>query len=115
MVTITNGSRTTVVTHGVYDEVYKPSGWHEIAPEANEKMMNDSLPEEDPITPEIQDNTPEERQEEIEATLTDETDVEIPLSEMKVSELREFAEAHDIDVSAAKNKKGMIDIIHSEM
>lgn len=27
MVKITNGKRTTIVTHGVFEEVYKPMGW----------------------------------------------------------------------------------------
>lgn len=115
MVAITNGSRNTIVTRGVFEAVYKPNGWHEIGPESNEKMVSDSLPEEELKAPEIVEDTPAPQEEEAEDILMDETEVEIPLSEMKMSELRSFADEHSIDVSAAKNKKGMIDIIRSEL
>ena len=41
--------------------------------------------------------------------------MEIPVSEMKLSELKQYAEDHGIDISAAKTKKDIKAIIKAEM
>ena len=85
MVKITNGIRITTVTHGAFKELYEPNGWQEV---------EESVPalEEGPMREDIDDG-------------------ELPLSEMKTSELRQFAEDHNIDVSEAKNKREIIRLI----
>ena len=89
MITITNGSRTTTVTHGAFKEIYEGMGWVEVeSPEPVE------VPEEIP---------------------GNEDEGEMPLSEMKVGELRQFAEERNIDISEAKNKREIIRIIRAQM
>lgn len=118
MVKITNGSRTTVVTKGVFEELYKPSGW-KICDISNENIQNEEIPEDaenyaeetaempDSETPE-EENDPEETEDEAE-------DFEIPISEMGLNELKEYAVEHDIDISAAKNKQDIKALIKAEM
>ena len=86
MITITNGARTTVVTKGAYKELYEGMGWTPVTSK-------------DPV---VDIETPE-------------VEVEIPLSEMKVSELKDFAEDHGIDISGAKNKRDIVNIIQAKM
>lgn len=112
MVTITNGTRTTKVTGGAFKDIYEPMGWKTVDL-SDESGMSDSLPEEVEKHAEIEAEQPEMKPEEVE--LTDDSDIEIPLSEMKVDELRRYAADHDIDVSAAKKRKDIIDIIKAEM
>ena len=85
MVKITNGRRITTVTRGAFKELYEPNGWQEV---------EESVPalEEEPMEEDIDDG-------------------ELPLSEMRTSELRQFAEDHNIDVSEAKNKREIIRLI----
>lgn len=90
MIKITNGSRITVVTKGVFNEVYAPMGW-KIAEEPKAEVPK--------------------KTEEFES----EEEVEIPLSEMKLSDLKAFAASHDIDISSARNKQEIRNIIRAEM
>lgn len=110
MVKITNGTRTTMVTKGAFRELYEPMGWI-IADLSNEKVQSEDLPEEEEKSPE---NAREERETVPEEEIEPE-EVEIPLSEMKLADLKAFAAAHDIDISAAKNKQDIRAIIKAEM
>lgn len=120
MVKITNGSRTTVVSKGAFKNYYEPYGWS-IADSEEEIVASEDLPNDDEKTAEEANESLSEAPEEVfdegekEESLEDESDIEIPISEMTVAELREYAEKHDIDVSLAKNKKEMLAVITSEM
>lgn len=118
MVKITNGSRTTVVTKGVFEEMYKSSGW-EICDISNEVSQNEEIlnPEENApeSTPEI---LPAQTEDELltpEDVPDEDEEVEIPISEMKLDELKAYAAKHDIDISAAKTKQDIKAIIKAEM
>ncbi|MDY6416167.1 MAG: hypothetical protein SPK83_04875 [Succinivibrio dextrinosolvens] len=93
MIKITNGSRIAVVTKGVFNEVYAPMGW-KIAEEPKAEVPKKT----------------EEFEEEFESE-----EVEIPLSEMKLSDLKAFAASYDIDISSARNKQEIRNIIRAEM
>lgn len=110
MIKITNGSRTTTVTLGVYKEIYKPMGW-KIADSKEKKAPAKDLPEIEEKAPEIAKEEPEPTEEEVKV----EEEVEIPLSEMKLDQLKQYAADHDIDISAARNKQDIRDIIKAEM
>lgn len=118
MVRITNGSRVTVVTRGVFEEVYKPSGW-EICDISNENIPNEDLPEVADISAEETVEMPDSETpatEDVPEEITDEEeDFEIPISEMKLSELKAYAAEHNIDISAAKTKQDIRAIIKAEM
>lgn len=121
MVKITNGSRTTVVSKGAFKNYYEPYGWSIV--DSEEKIIEGKdLPNEDEKTAENANESLSEAPEEVfddegekEESPEDESDIEIPISEMTVAELREYAKEHDIDVSLAKNKKEMLAVITSEM
>lgn len=113
MVKITNGSRVTTVTRGAFEEMYKPSGWR-ICDLSKEDIQPDSLPEKEKI---VEEEAPEEANLVIPdsgSTFGEVTEVEIPISEMKVPELRAYAEKHGIDISAAKTKQDIRAIIRAE-
>lgn len=118
MVTITNGTRVTKVTAGVFHEVYEPYGWEicdtskENAPDEEVVENNEKKAEatKEPVEETTEEETPEPEEEPVE-----EEEVEIPLSEMKLDELKAYAAKHDIDITAAKTKKDIIDIIKAEM
>lgn len=114
MIRITNGSRTAIVTKGAFREWYEPMGW-KIADESDEKPMTESLPDNDEKSSEIAPEQPETASEEQAYEEQDETEVEIPISEMKLADLKAYAEEHGIDISAAKNKQDIKDIIRAEM
>lgn len=120
MVKITNGSRTTVVSKGAFKNYYEPYGWS-IVDSEEEIVTSKDLPNEDEKTAEEANESLSEAPEEVldegekEESPEDESDIEIPISEMTVAELREYAAKHDIDVSLAKNKKEMLAVITSEM
>ena len=116
MVRITNGSRITVVTKGVFEELYKPAGW-EICDISNENIANEDLPDNEEIFEESPAEMPatETPEEEVVPEETEEEDFEIPISEMKLSELKAYAAEHDIDISAAKTKQDIRAIIKAEM
>ena len=113
MVTITNGKRTTVVTSGVYRELYAPEGW-QIVSEGNENTSAKEILNFEEKTSEIDENELSEdyfEPEEVEEV----EDIEKPLSEMSIKELRNYAEEKGIDVSSAKNKQDIRAIIAAEM
>lgn len=122
MVKITNGARTTVVTLGVFNEIYKPMGW-KICAKSKEKSSAEEITADDKkpaeTSPEMADSetedTPDEADEVAEEDIEEDIEVEMPLSEMKIEELKAYAEEHNIDISAAKTKKDMMDIIKAEM
>lgn len=110
MIKITNGSRTTTVTMGAYKEMYEPMGW-KIANSKKHKAPTEDLPEAEEKAPEIAKEEPEPTEEKAKV----EEEVEIPLSEMKLDQLKQYAADHDIDISAARNKQDIRDIIKAEM
>lgn len=103
MIKITNGTRTTICTKGAFENWYEPMGW-KIADMSEVEAVAETLPEEENIEPENASEPPEE-----------EVEVEIPLSEMKLADLKEYAEEHGIDISAAKTKQDIRSIIKAEM
>ena len=90
MVTIRKGSIIRTCTKGAFDSIFKPQGWKRV-----EEEINSSTP-----LPEV---APEE----------DES-LETPLSEMTIGELREYAHKQGIDISGAKKKKDIRDIIQNQ-
>lgn len=114
MVTITNGSRTTTVTRGVFNAVYAPMGW-ELVGSKEETYHAEGLLNTEEKSPENANFSPEGGQAAADSWEDDSTQVEIPLSEMKIAELKAYAAEHGIDISAAKNKRDIIAIIKAEM
>ena len=88
MIKITNGARTTMCTKGAFENWYKSMGWREVKPE----------------------NKPIERREE---NLEPKGRVEVPLSELSLEELKAYAEENNIDISQAKTKKEIRNLIRS--
>lgn len=88
MIKITNGARTTLCTKGAFENWYKSMGWREVKPE----------------------NKPIERGEE---NLEPKERVEVPLSELSLEELKAYAEENNIDISQAKTKKEIRNLIRS--
>lgn len=115
MVKITNGSRTTTVTRGVFDAVYAPMGW-KIAESSEKTHSADTLPESESKSPENGEILAGEGHKGDDSYEDyDSEQVEIPLSEMKLAELKAYAAKHDIDISAAKTKQDIRAIIKAEM
>lgn len=97
MIKVTNGVKTTVVTKGAFKEIYEPMGYKLWAP-------SDS-PKEEPSL----DLEPKVEEPEIAV------EVETPISEMKLEDLKAYAAQHDIDISKAKTKKEIKSIIRAEV
>lgn len=114
MIKITNGTRTTMCTKGAFENWYEPMGW-KIADMSEVEAVAETLPEEEDIEPENASEHLEETLEEEEVEPEEEVEVEIPLSEMKLADLKEYAEEHGIDISAAKTKQDIRSIIKAEM
>ena len=114
MIKITNGTRTTMCTKGAFENWYEPMGW-KIADMSEVEAVNETLPEEENIEPENASEPPEDTLEDEEVEPEEEVEVEIPLSEMKLADLKEYAEKHGIDISAAKTKQDIRSIIKAEM
>ena len=114
MIKITNGTRTTICTKGAFENWYEPMGW-KIADMSEVEAVAETLPEEENIEPENASEPLRETFEEEGVEPEEEVEVEIPLSEMKLADLKEYAEAHGIDISAAKTKQDIRDIIKAEM
>ena len=114
MVTITNGSRTTMVSGGAFKNYYEPNGW-KIVDSGQETVQTEDLPSEPEKVSDTLPQEPELASEE--ETVPEEMDipVEIPLSEMKIDELRQYAADHDIDVSKAKSSREIRRIIKANM
>lgn len=114
MIKITNGSRTVTCTRGAFKNWYEPMGW-KIAEISEENTAAGALLNEEDIQQENANESPEEVFEEGGVEPEEENEVEIPISEMKLADLKQYAEEHGIDISAAKNKQDIRDIIKAEM
>ena len=114
MIKITNGTRITMCNKGAFENWYEPMGW-KIADMSEVEAVNETLPEEENIEPENASEPPEDTLEDEEVEPEEEVEVEIPLSEMKLADLKEYAEEHGIDISAAKTKQDIRSIIKAEM
>ena len=114
MIKITNGTRITMCTKGAFENWYEPMGW-KIADMSEVEAVNETLPAEEDIEPENASEPLRETLEEEEIKPKKEVEVEIPLSEMKLADLKEYAEEHGIDISAAKTKQDIRSIIKAEM
>ena len=88
MIKITNGARTTLCTKGAFENWYKSMGWREVKSESK------------PIERGEENLEPKER-------------VEVPLSELSLEELKAYAEENNIDISQAKTKKEIRNLIRS--
>lgn len=118
MVRITNGKETMEVSKGAFKALFEPYGWklegEKIGGLSVESSSPDTLSEDEekddernnlpPLSSKDDEGEEEEDDEE-------EEDVEIPFSEMTVRDLQRYAREHDIDVSQAKSKKDLKDII----
>lgn len=117
MVRITNGKETMEVSKGAFKALFEPYGWkledEKIDALSVESSLSDTLPEskekddESNNLPPLNGKDDEEEDEEDD----EEEDIETPFSEMTVRELQQYARKHDIDVSQAKSKKDLKDII----
>lgn len=110
MIEITNGTRRTIVTKGVFREIYEPMGW--------EVYDSKKKPIEVPVETVEPDEKPEETyKEHVEPEIEEQMDeeIQIPLSEMNSAELKAFAADNDIDISDARTKKDIRNIIKAEM
>ena len=120
MVTVTNGSRTMTVSKGAFKALFEPIGWREVEDEnflglMCKKPLSGVLPEDDKneaenanLTGEYTEDSDDEDEEEPE-----DDEIETPISEMSVRELKAFAEKHDIDISEARNKIQLRAIVES--
>lgn len=86
MVTIRKDSIIRTCTNGAFNSIFKNQGWV--------KIEGDRISKEEVIPSE---------------------EIETPLSEMTMKELREYAHKHNIDISGAKKKEDIKNIIQSEM
>ena len=114
MVRITNGARTTTVTRGAFQEQYKPRGWWEIGSKDQKTVETENLPTLEEKVPEKLSQEPEIVSDESPIS-EEEVQVEIPISEMKVRELRKYAAQHNIDISEAKNSREIRKIIKANL
>lgn len=112
MVKIYKGTKTKVVTKGAFYEMFEKDGW-QIGDPAVENTESVEIPIEEVKTPANVAQEPEPLDYEEEPEEDDE--VEIPLSEMTVSQLKAYARERDIDISSAKNKRELRAIIAAEM
>lgn len=109
MIKVTNGVRTTMVTKGAFKEIYEPIGYKLWAP-------SDSPKEEPSLDLEPKVEEPEIVEEEFESEEPDmDVEVETPISEMRLEDLKAYAAQHDIDISKAKTKKEIKSIIRAEV
>ena len=115
MVRRTKGARTTTVTGGAFREYYEPRGWRKISSEKQETANTEDLPPLDKKVPEKLPQEPEIVSEESSIPEEQDIPVEIPISEMKVKELREYATQHGIDTSGAKNSREIRRIIKASL
>lgn len=119
MVRITNGKETMEVSKGAFKALFEPYGWkledEKIVDLSVENSLSDTLPENEEKDDESDSLPPlsgkDDEEEDDEEDDEEEEDVETPFSEMTVRELQQYARKHDIDVSQAKSKKDLKDII----
>lgn len=129
MITITKGNMTLRVTHGAYDNYYKHLGYKPVddvqSGETGEGEVNTPLTPENPACDDstlrgFSDNgeAPSENPaddpeaETAEDVFEDEEDLsEIPLSEMKLSQLIAYAEQLGLEHDGTPNKKEMRKLI----
>lgn len=114
MITITNGINTLQVTEGAFKALFEPEGWR--------KDKADKKVDEEEKTAESNDLPPLKPEDLVDDEEDDEEDddeegeeVETPISEMTVNELKAYAEEHDIDISEAHNKTQLRHIIEEAM
>ena len=113
MVRITNGKETMEVSKGAFKALFEPYGWKLEGEKIGDLSVESSSPDilseskekddESNNLPSLSGKDDEEDDEE--------EDIETPFSEMTVRELQQYARKHDIDVSQAKSKKDLKDII----
>lgn len=118
MVRITNGKETMEVSKGAFKALFEPYGWklegEKIGNLSVESSSPDTLSESEEKDDESNNLPPlngKDDEEEDDEEDDEEEDIETPFSEMTVRELQQYARKHDIDVSQAKSKKDLKDII----
>ena len=118
MVHITNGNNIMHVSKSAFNELFRRQGWRIAGSEEVEKF-NETTNNEDNIpvvdenkqeVPEGQDNIPENTNLEDEDELSEENEEgrdleEIPLKEMSLDELKEFAALKEINIEGLDEKK----------
>lgn len=110
MVIASNGRNTIKISKRTYEKVFKKMGYFVMKDEAG----NHEIPED--TTAEKVVGTEQEEDAESPMAGDEETDVDsIPISEMNVKQLKEFAAKHNIDVSEAKNTAQARKIIQREI
>lgn len=124
MVTITNfkGERLTVPT-GAFREIFKPQGWvkegdtenepkNDLNSEKDETLSSEENPDLEP-SDESQDESEEVNEDEESSDETNEEEdlSEIPLSEMSVPQLNEYAKQLGIDTKKVSGAKALKEAI----
>lgn len=110
MITITNGINTLQVTEGAFKALFEPEGWRK--GKADKKVDEKEKTAESNDLPPLK---PEDLVDEEEDDDEEDEEVETPISEMTVNELKAYAEEHDIDISEAHNKTQLRHIIEESM
>lgn len=110
MITITNGINTLQVTEGAFKALFEPEGWRK--GKADKKVDEEEKTTESNDLPPLK---PEDLVGEEEDDDEEDEEVETPISEMTVNELKAYAEEHDIDISEAHNKTQLRHIIEEAM
>lgn len=121
MVTITNGNRTMTVSKGAFKALFEPIGWKEVDGNltglTDEENGNEEIvSEEEKITKNensTSNMTEESYEDDYEDEEVEDDEIEIPLSEMSVRQLRTYAKEHNIDVSSAQNKRELREIVET--
>lgn len=110
MITITNGTQTLQVTEGAFKALFEPEGWRKGT--ADKKVeKEEKVPENNNLPPLVPGDMAEDEDEYDE----EDEDVETPISEMTINELKAYAEEHNIDISEAHNKNQLRNIIEEAM
>lgn len=120
MLRITNGVITINVTDGAYEEYYQYCGFEVVGsperPETREEVNTSPAPdsehfEDSPQSKTDEDDSYDDEDEELE----DEDLSQIPLSEMTVDQLKQYADELGIDYSGIKYKKDLRELIKDNL
>ena len=108
MVEITNGESTLTVTKGAYNQLFKNSGW-ELTGNSHNSSPRRSEPKINPFTGLPEGAEPDSSEDE------EDDEEEIPLSEMSMEQLREYAEENEIDLQGVRSKSDAREIIRQAL
>lgn len=108
---ITKHGEILNVSKGAFKASFEKDGWTELGKESSDvethAKNNESAPDMSEVPFAQINQSAEEEPEDIEEEFEEEEELETPISEMTVTELVEFAEEHDIDISGIKGKENI--------